>query len=153
MQCTTCVGLCLACRSLDNTSSSIRWSLDLRWQHPEQPDGAFGVKRTIRMTQPGNPNYTISWEGWVDVDKKTGTALQQQPAEQETPVVTAAAKEPATAGTEGPADATETTVGASAPDIDSPLSTILVGPWLGLWPITHENKHTVAWKRQQQQQQ
>jgi hypothetical protein len=26
-------------RSLDNLSSEIRWSLDLRWQHPEKPAG------------------------------------------------------------------------------------------------------------------
>jgi hypothetical protein len=44
----------------------------------------------------------------------------------------------------------------SAAGADPELSTILVGDWLDLWPITHENKHTKAWqafKQAEQQQQ
>jgi hypothetical protein len=42
---------------------------------------------------------------------------------------------------------------------DPELSTILIGDWIGLWPINNTNKHTEAWqafvaaKQQQQQQQ
>lgn len=36
---------------------------------------------------------------------------------------------------------------------DPELSTILVGPWLDLWPTTHTNKHTQAWQALKQQQQ
>jgi hypothetical protein len=39
------------------------------------------------------------------------------------------------------------------PGADPDLSTIIVGPWLSLWPTTHENKHTRAWAAFQQQQQ
>jgi hypothetical protein len=30
--------------------------------------------------------------------------------------------------------------------LDPEYSTILVGPWLDLWPLTHTNKHTRAWQ-------
>jgi hypothetical protein len=36
---------------------------------------------------------------------------------------------------------------------DPELSTILVGDWLDLWPITHENKHTKAWQAFKQAEQ
>jgi hypothetical protein len=127
-----------ACRSLENTSSSIRWSLDLRWQHPDLPDGAYGLKRAIRMTAADDPSYVIPWEGWADVDKKTGAAAGQQQQQQQ----------PAgPAGDAGrAADDNATAAGVAVSDAESPLSTILVGPWLDLWPITHENKYTRAWK-------
>jgi len=69
-------------RSLDNTSNVVRWSLDLRWQHPDLPDGAFGLKRPIVMTRGGQPpaaaaggsssSSGIDWGNWADIDKKTG---------------------------------------------------------------------------------
>uniref|UniRef100_A0A383WF13 Fe2OG dioxygenase domain-containing protein n=1 Tax=Tetradesmus obliquus TaxID=3088 RepID=A0A383WF13_TETOB len=117
-------------RSLDNTSDRIRWSLDLRWQHPDLPDGAYGLKRSIRMTDPADPSYVIPWAGWADVDKKTGQQQQQQQQ-----------------GSDDDLDSTETGVAAAAAaaDVEDPLSSVLVGPWLDLWPITHHNKHTRAW--------
>jgi hypothetical protein len=135
-----------ACRSLENTSSSIRWSLDLRWQHPDLPDGAYGLKRAIRMTAPGDPGYVIPWQGWADVDKKTGAAagLQQQQQQGEEKDVTAGSCSEA-AGVVGDTKGAGVAAGGVVGDTESPLSTILVGPWLDLWPITHENKHTRAW--------
>jgi hypothetical protein len=121
-------------RSLENTSSSIRWSMDLRWQPPDLPDGAYGLKRAIRMTAPGDPDYVIPWEGWANVDKKTGAA---------------ASKQQGSIVNNSSSDDTSSSVTAAAgraDDAESPLSTVLVGPWLDLWPITHENKHTRAWQ-------
>jgi hypothetical protein len=146
-------------RSLENTSSSIRWSLDLRWQHPDQPDGAYGLKRAIRMTAPGDPGYVIPWEGWADVDKKTGAAAGKQQqgskvnnanSDGTNSSVTAAAVvgEGCDAGAAGSSVVAEPAAGG-ADDAESPLSTVLVGPWLDLWPITHENKHTRAWQAMQ----
>lgn len=141
------------CRSLENTSSGIRWSLDLRWQHPDLPDGAYGLKRAIRMTAPGDPGYVIPWEGWADVDKKTGAVVGQQQQQQEgsgnvgSSEATSCSAEAANAGGGGGSSVAATTAASGAVGAaESPLSTILVGPWLDLWPITHENKHTAAWR-------
>jgi hypothetical protein len=62
------------CRSLDNTSNVVRWSLDLRWQHPHLPDGAFGLKRPILMASSGGGPEQLDWAGWADVDKKSGSS-------------------------------------------------------------------------------
>ena len=52
----------------------MRWSLDLRWQNPSLPDGAFGLKRPIIMSRAGQEQLEIDWAGWADVDKKSGSA-------------------------------------------------------------------------------
>jgi hypothetical protein len=129
----------------------------LRWQHPELPDGAYGLKRAIRMTAPGQPGYVIPWEGWADVDKKTGAAAgtQQQGSKVNSassegsicPITPAAdAGEGGGASAAGSTDAAGAGAASAADDAESPLSTVLMGPWLDLWPITHENKHTRAWQ-------
>jgi hypothetical protein len=61
-------------RSLDNTSNLVRWSIDLRWQNPALPDGAFGLKRPIVMAAGDDAGHIIDWAGWADVDKKSGSA-------------------------------------------------------------------------------
>jgi hypothetical protein len=149
-------------RSLENTSSSIRWSLDLRWQHPDLPDGAYGLKRSVRMTSPGDASYVIPWEGWADVDKKTGAAAGKQQQQEESKVNNGSSEgssclvTPAAAAADGcGASAVGAAVasGGAAGGVGeaaSPLSTVLVGPWLDLWPITHENKHTRAWQAMKQ---
>ena len=40
-------------RSLENKSTGIRWSLDLRWQKPDQPSGFDGIKVTELSVRSG----------------------------------------------------------------------------------------------------
>jgi len=44
-------------RSLPNTSDGIRWSLDLRWQKPDLPNGFYGLKDNIVMRVPGDDSF------------------------------------------------------------------------------------------------
>ena len=58
-------------RSLENFSDKIRWSLDLRWQDPNKPNGfrgtiQFSKKEGVIMCKANDPNYEINWEGkWL----------------------------------------------------------------------------------------
>eukprot|EP00775_Hariotina_reticulata_P001908 gene1908-2241_t len=143
-------------RSLDNLSSDIRWSLDLRWQHPEKPAGAFGVKGVIRMTNSGNPGYQIPWEGWSSIDKRSGSERLLDVVEATAPAAagTGADIAPIDPSNDVRADlaaasaamASGAIVSSANCDPDPELSTILVGPWLDIWEVVHENKHTRAWK-------
>jgi hypothetical protein len=47
--------------SLSNTSNDIRWSLDLRWQRPGEPEGLHGIQRPVLMRDPDQPNLTVDW--------------------------------------------------------------------------------------------
>ena len=47
-------------RSLDNRSNQIRWSLDLRWQRPDLPNGFYGLKDCITMAKSDDPNFKVS---------------------------------------------------------------------------------------------
>ena len=40
--------------SLENFSDKIRWSMDLRWQRPDKPNGFYGLKVSSDMTLNGN---------------------------------------------------------------------------------------------------
>lgn len=51
-------------RSTENLSNSVRWSLDLRWQRPDEPSGFEGVKDCILMRTARDPNYRPDWEAW-----------------------------------------------------------------------------------------
>lgn len=61
-------------RSLANNSNNIRWSLDLRWQRPTEPNGFHGLKDNILMTDPGNPGFKVDWAAWA---AKSRSQLQQ----------------------------------------------------------------------------
>jgi ectoine hydroxylase-related dioxygenase (phytanoyl-CoA dioxygenase family) len=61
-------------RSLNNISGNTRWSLDLRWQNPAQPNGYFGLKDSILMLNENDPNYKIKWEEWA---QQSRTSLQE----------------------------------------------------------------------------
>ena len=54
---------CIPHRSLENYSDKIRWSLDLRWQKPDLPNGFHGLKDTVMMRKADDPNYEIDWAG------------------------------------------------------------------------------------------
>ena len=49
-----------ACRSLDNMSGQIRWSLDLRWQRPNEPNGFYGLKDCITMAKADDPAFQVT---------------------------------------------------------------------------------------------
>ena len=55
--------------SLPNISNQVRWSLDLRWQRPNDPDGLWGLKKPILMRTKDNPNYEIDWTEFDAVDR------------------------------------------------------------------------------------
>jgi len=67
-------------RSLNNLSDEIRWSLDLRWQNPDLPNGYFGLKDCILMLTEKDPNYEIAWDAWA---QQSRTPLQEKAVKQE----------------------------------------------------------------------
>ncbi|BFZ07347.1 hypothetical protein BsWGS_10386 [Bradybaena similaris] len=94
-------------RSLNNVSDEIRWSLDLRWQTPEKPDGNFGIKTGVLMRSQKNPVQEIDWETFNNVDR-------HHEADKDRVV----------------------------PVEDDKFDTIIVGPWMKKWELTHRNRHT-----------
>ena len=66
---------CVPHRSLENHSDKIRWSLDLRWQDSNLPNGFFGLKDNVVMRKEGDPGYEIDWTTFVNVDR---TQLQEK---------------------------------------------------------------------------
>lgn len=130
----------------------MRWSLDLRWQNPDQPSGAFGLKQLIPMTaaaaevmkQDGvradegvaatastsDCKFEIPWEGWTAQSRQVAAPAQHGAAS-------------SMLATDNQADIDR---GLEEPD----LCPIIVGPWLDTWEVTHESKHTRAWKAMKQ---
>ena len=47
--------------SLQNKSKDIRWSLDLRWQRPGEPEGLHGIQQPVLMRDPQRPDLVIDW--------------------------------------------------------------------------------------------
>ena len=56
--------------SLNNLSKDIRWSLDLRWQNPNQPFGFYGLKKGVVMRSSTGPNLEIDWDSFDNVDHR-----------------------------------------------------------------------------------
>jgi hypothetical protein len=54
---------CIPHRSLENYSDKTRWSLDLRWQRPDKPNGFYDMKDCILMRTPEDSNVSINFEG------------------------------------------------------------------------------------------
>ena len=52
-------------RSTENYSDKIRWSVDLRWQRPNEPSGFEQVKECILMRTARDPSYRIDWTRWA----------------------------------------------------------------------------------------
>ncbi|KAK7484970.1 hypothetical protein BaRGS_00023748 [Batillaria attramentaria] len=48
-------------RSVPNNSNVIRWSLDLRWQRPGEPEGVNGIQQPVLLRDPDQPNLKIDW--------------------------------------------------------------------------------------------
>ncbi|KAK0041958.1 hypothetical protein Bpfe_028588 [Biomphalaria pfeifferi] len=102
-------------RSLNNISDEIRWSLDLRWQNPEKPVGFYGLKEGVLMRSAKNPVTKIDWEGFNKVDR-------HREADLDCKLIELPEKK----------DKVE----------HDPFDTIIVGPWMKKWEMTHTNRHT-----------
>jgi len=55
-------------RSLPNSSLDTRWSIDLRWQHPDQPSG-FAAKDCLRLSSSEDLLFQPSWKNWAEKDR------------------------------------------------------------------------------------
>lgn len=56
-------------RSTENQSNQIRWSVDLRWQRPNEVSGFEGVKDPILMRTAQNPAYQLDWSEWAQQNR------------------------------------------------------------------------------------
>ena len=57
------------CYSLANRSKEIRWSLDLRWQKTQEPDGFWGIKQPVVMRKKSDPDYKVNWSDFNSVSR------------------------------------------------------------------------------------
>ena len=61
-------------RSIPNTSTDIRWSIDLRWCNPKLPTGFYGLKECLPLCSQGI-QLEVDWETWANLGR---TSLQDQ---------------------------------------------------------------------------
>ena len=47
----------------------VRWSIDLRFQSTERPDGFYGLKPKIPMRSKKNPEVKIDWDAYDAADR------------------------------------------------------------------------------------
>jgi hypothetical protein len=57
-------------RSTENYSNQIRWSIDLRWQRPNEVSGFDDVKPCILMRSASKPFHEIDWETWAKTSRQ-----------------------------------------------------------------------------------
>jgi len=57
-------------RSLQNFSTDIRWSVDLRWQSPKHNMGFYNIQDGILFRSPDQPNLSPDWDKFFSVDRK-----------------------------------------------------------------------------------
>nr|CAB3264842.1 phytanoyl-CoA dioxygenase-like [Phallusia mammillata] len=62
-------------QSLENQSEIIRWSLDLRWQKPDKPNGFYSLKDSVLMRTKKDKDYKINWDKMANTDR---TKLQME---------------------------------------------------------------------------
>jgi hypothetical protein len=67
-------------RSTENFSDKIRWSVDLRWQRPDEPSGFESVKECILMRTARDPNYRTDWTAWARKNR-IADAMDQRPTD------------------------------------------------------------------------
>ncbi len=107
-------------RSLDNNSDEVRWSLDLRWQRPDKPNGFYSIKDSVLMRSSKDPNHVVDFESFDKVDRhikaKDSTLNIQE------------------------VDDDKTT--------DDEFDTTIMGPWMKRWDLVHHNKHTAKFVTQ-----
>ena len=110
-----CYQICQNCFFFFNRSNDIRWSMDLRWQDPSQPNGRESPEeRMPLMRSKQNEDLKDS----KDIDWSILTNRQAKDREVFLEIVK---------GDQLIEDAFETRLG---------------GPWMRRWPVVHHNKHT-----------
>jgi ectoine hydroxylase-related dioxygenase (phytanoyl-CoA dioxygenase family) len=57
-------------RSTENYSDQIRWSIDLRWQRPNEVSGFDDVKPCILMRSASKPFHQIDWDAWAQISRQ-----------------------------------------------------------------------------------
>ncbi|CAL5220437.1 g2452 [Coccomyxa viridis] len=108
-------------RSLDNMSGQIRWSLDLRWQRPNEPNGFYGLKDCITMAKADDPAFQVDWSGWAEQDR---TPMQK--------------------GAVSADKSTEVDKAVEKEEADRDFDTTISGPWMDRWELVHHNRHVAA---------
>lgn len=114
-------------RSLPNTSDGVRWSLDLRWQRPGEPDGFYGLKPPLVLAKADDPSFVPDWAAWATdarAAKEAGAAMAD-------PAVAADVRA-AVAGTASGGDG-----GAAPTPTADAFDTVIAGPWMGRWERVH----------------
>jgi hypothetical protein len=72
-------------RSTENFSDIIRWSIDLRWQRPDQPSGMEGIKEPILLRTARDMHYRPDWNEWASRSRQVGlhdVLREEKPIEQ-----------------------------------------------------------------------
>ena len=123
-------------RSVTNRSNGVRWSLDLRWQKPDLPNGFYSLKETIVMGKADDPSYTVDWDAWSYKSRQSVYETKEGSEEAE------ASAAPRSGVIPGPASP----IVQTDPNED-PFDSIIVGPWMDRWPLTHRNHHTDKWEK------
>lgn len=111
-------------QSTANTSSNIRWSLDLRWQRPDEPDGFRDIKPCILMRTASDPDYRPDFSEW-GAQNRTNMQMDELRDDVKQAVAEAHAKE-----------------FGDVPDSD--FDTTIAGPWMHRWELVHHNRHTAV---------
>lgn len=57
-------------RSTENHSDIIRWSIDLRWQRPNEVSGFDNVKPCILMRSASDPSHKPDWANWANISRQ-----------------------------------------------------------------------------------
>jgi hypothetical protein len=105
-------------KSTENYSQNIRWSLDLRWQNPNEPNGFYGLKDNILMAKSDDENFKPDWNEWAKINRtKLQEAALQESIKNQIPEL-------------------------KEKEDDDPYDTTIAGPWMHNWPIVHHNRHT-----------
>jgi len=73
-------------RSTENLSDRVRWSVDLRWQRPDEPSGFEGIKDCILMRTARDPRFRTDWEGWAKQNRIVDALLEAPQDEFDTTV-------------------------------------------------------------------
>ncbi|XP_038072101.1 uncharacterized protein LOC119740762 [Patiria miniata] len=109
-------------QSLENHSDKVRWSLDLRWQRPDKPNGFYGIKESVLMRTPKDPNHVIDFDSFDKVDRHVKAADSVLGLEEE--------------------------LGVSHDDnVSEELDTTIMGPWMKRWELVHHNRHTAKFEK------
>jgi hypothetical protein len=59
-------------RSTENDSDIIRWSIDLRWQRPDEVSGMESIKEPILLRTARDRDYQPNWESWAAQSRQVG---------------------------------------------------------------------------------